>query len=52
MAVQGTFKKYFTFQNWILKIQKWQKVWGRCSFSCREWGYTEVKKAKYLETEA
>ena len=28
MAVQGPFKKYFSLQNWILKIQKWQKVGG------------------------
>ena len=30
MAVQGPFKKYFSLQNWILKIQKWQQVGGRC----------------------
>ena len=30
MAVQGPFKKYFSLQNWILKIQKWQKVGGHC----------------------
>ena len=39
MAVQGPFKKYFSLQNWILKFQKWQKVGGSLSFSCREWGY-------------
>ena len=41
MAVQGPFKKYFSLQNWILKIQKWQKV-GALSFSCREWGYEDL----------